>query len=534
LTDRDLSARVLAHPASAGRWSDAWRSAVPRSLIVASWVVGIAGIAVAVALAPYGLSSRALVVVMACSPLMATLAAFVQGTRVRGAAIVVAGIVVGGAGVATTVSTDAMHLFRLDFPLTQVATNAATVLAPLGLVVVGGVLVVAGLAALLGDQLLGVAAGAITVVTALLYAVALLGLAVQSLAYRGGSIQGVPIVAAVVVGVAALLLVVVVTRWWSLPARTNSPRPAAPSMASASGRRAARWILVGSIVLVGAGAGWSGYSQLGSRLEFAELFPDPALAACVRSAVGGTDGDRVSERELNSIFRLTCNGDLAQGGRIAVLDGLDHLSNLVDLDLSGNDVGELSGLAQAPQLTTLTLTNNAVRDLTPLAGLASLQELGLSGNEVSDIAPLAGLTELRFLGLSGNVVTDLGPLASLADLTELDVSDNQVVDVTALARLSQLDRLRLGRNLIADPSALQALPALTTLDVSGNRISDAATLAGCPAVNELSIGGNPLTDVGPLRDMPALGGVDLSESDPTLLRGIEALRAKGVFVGGLA
>jgi internalin A len=534
LTERDLSAKVLAHPASAGRWSDAWRSAVPRSLIVASSVVGIAGIAVAVALAPYGLSSRALVVAMACSPLMATLAAFVRRTRAGGAAIVVAGIVGVGVGVATAVSTDALHLFRLEFPLTQVATNAATVLAPLGLAVVGGVLVVAGLAALLRDRLLGVIAAAITVVTALLYAIALLGLAVQPLAYRGGSVQSAPIVAAAVVGVAALVLVVVVTRWWTLPVRAHGPRPEAPAVGSSAGRRAARWGLMSAILLVGAGAGWAGYAQLGNRLEFAELFPDPALAACVRSAVDDTSGDRVSQRELNSVFHLTCNGDLAQGGRIAALDGLDHLPNLVDLDLSGNDVGELSGLGHAPQLTTLTLTNNAVRDLSPLAGLASLQELGLSGNEVTDIAPLAGLTRLRFLGVSGNAVTDLGPLASLADLADLDVSDNQVADVSPLAGLSQLDTLRLGRNLVADPSALQTLPALTRLDVSGNRIRDAVPLAGCRAVEELSIGGNPLTDIGPLHDMPALEGVDLSGSDPTRITGVEALRAKGIFVGGLA
>jgi internalin A len=489
---------------------------------------------VAVALAPYGSSSRALVVAMTCSPLMATLAALVRRTRAGDAAIVVAGIVIVGVGVATTVSTDALHLFRLDFPLTQVATNAATVLAPLGLAVVGAVLVVAGLAALLRDRLLGAIAAAITVVTALLYSIALLGLAVQPLAYRGGSVQSVPIVTAVVVGVAALLLVVVATRWWSLPAGTRGPRPDAPAVASVSGRRAARWTLVGAIVLVGAGAGWAGYSQVGSRLELAELFPDPALAACVRSAVGGTSSEPVSERELNSVFHLECNGDPSQRGVITALDGLDHLPNLVDLDLSGNDVNDLSGLAQAPQLTRLTLTNNAVRDLSPLAGLAALQELGLSGNEVTDIAPLAGLTQLRFLGLSGNAVTDLGPLASLAALTELDVSDNQVADVTPLAGLSHLDKLRLGRNLVADPSALQALPALTSVDVSGNRIRDAAMLAGCRAVEELSIGGNPLTDVGPLRDMPALEGVDLSESDSHRLTGVEALRAKGIFVGGLA
>jgi internalin A len=498
-------------------------------VLVASWVVAIAGIVVGVALAPHGLSSGALVVAVACSPLMANLAASIRRTRAGPAATVVAGFGVAGVGIATTVSTDAMHLFRLDFPLTQVVTNAATVLAPVGLVVVGIVLAVAGLAAVLGDRLLGAIAAAIMVVTALLYALALLGLAVQSLAYRGGSIQGTPIAAAMIVGVAAmLLLVVVVTRWWFLPARTDGPGLEASAVPSAGP------ILLGAIVLVAAGSALAGYSQLGNRLELAELFPDPALAACVRSAAGATDGERVSERDLNSVFSLKCNGDLAQDGRIAALDGLDHLPNLVDLDLSGNDVVDLSGLAQVPQLTTLTLTNNGVRDLTPLAGLATLQELGLSGNEVTDLAPLSGLTGLRFLGLSRNAVSDLAPLAPLAGLTELDVSDNHIADVTPLAALSRLDRLLLARNIVADPSALQALPALTTLDVSGNRISDAATVAGCPAVDELWIGGNPLTDVRPLQDMPALAGVDLSESDSTLLTGVEALRAQGVYVGGLA
>ena len=62
----------------------------------------------------------------------------------------------------------------------------------------------------------------------------------------------------------------------------------------------------------------------------------------------------------------------------------------------------------------------------------------------------------------------------------------------------------------------------------------AATVAHCRAVDELWIGGNPLTDIRPLQDMPALTGVDLSESDPTAIIGVEALRARGVFVGGLA
>jgi internalin A len=506
---------------------------VLRKVLVVSGVVAITGIALALALAPHSLSNAVLLAVIACAPLV-TILAVSLGSRRAGGAAIVAGLAVAGAGVATTVSTDALHLFRLDFPLTQMVINAATVLAPLGLVVVGIVLVVAGLAVLLGDRLLGAIAAMIMIGTAVAHALALLGLAVQPMAYRGGRMQYIPIAAAFVVAVAALLLVVV-RRLSSAGTNGAGPDvPTAPSRGPFTKRRAARWTVVGATILLVAGTLGVAYQWLGSRLDPAKLFPDPALAACVRSAVGAADGERVPERELNSVFSLKCNGDLSLSGRIVNLDGLGHLPNLVSLDLSANAVADLSGLTQAPKLTNLKLTNNAVRDLRPLARLTALQELGLSGNAVTDLAPLADLTSLQVLGLSGNAVTDLGPLAGLTGLTELDVSGNRIDDVSALAGLSRLDRLMLARNLVADPSPLQALPALTTLDVSGNRISDAATVAGCPAVDELWVGGNPLTDLRPLLDMPALTSVDLSESDYPLLVGVEALRERGVYVGGLA
>jgi len=53
-------------------------------------------------------------------------------------------------------------------------------------------------------------------------------------------------------------------------------------------------------------------------------------------------------------------------------------------------------------------------------------------------------------------------------------------------------------------------------------------------VEQLSLGGNPLVDLTPLRQLPSLLGVDLSETDPTGLTGVEELRAAGVYVGGLA
>jgi len=37
-----------------------------------------------------------------------------------------------------------------------------------------------------------------------------------------------------------------------------------------------------------------------------------------------------------------------------------------------------------------------------------------------------------------------------------------------------------------------------------------------------------------VQQLPSLLGVDLSETDPTGLTGIEELRAAGIYVGGLA
>jgi Leucine-rich repeat (LRR) protein len=75
---------------------------------------------------------------------------------------------------------------------------------------------------------------------------------------------------------------------------------------------------------------------------------------------------------------------------------------------------------------------------------------------------------------------------------------------------------------------------LTHLDLTFNQVTDAGTLAGCPAVEQLSLGANPLTDLTPLLELPSLIGVDLSETDPAGLTGIDELRARGVYVGGLA
>ena len=114
------------------------------------------------------------------------------------------------------------------------------------------------------------------------------------------------------------------------------------------------------------------------------------------------------------------------------------------------------------------------------------------------------------------------------------MSENLVSDLTPLAHLTQLSRLTLAGNGIITPAPLSDLPALSMLNIARNRISDAATFHGFPALEELWVGGNLLTDVTPLADLPSLTGVDLEGAEPGKTVGLDDLRARNIFVGGLA
>ncbi len=508
-------------------------AAVSRSIVAFCAVLTAVSIVTVMAVGRAGApaATQALIVLVGACPLAVALLAVSTRGRVWGAVGGVVGLAIAVTGVVLTVSTQALQLVRLDFSVVQVLTNAATTLAPLGLVAVALALAVAGLACCLGDRVLAGVAAVLGVGVGTTLTLALFASAFRSLRYQGGTVESAPVAAAVTMAGATIALIVVTTRWWTL---STTASPAARRTRRAGSRVTTRWTTVTVLVVLAAGALWWGRDHVAARLDLADMFPDPALAGCVAAALGTPVSEPVSERELTGISDLACSSALPADYPVQGLAGLEHLPGLYRLDLTDQAVHDLRPLNQATRLTTLTLTINAASDLTPLAGLTALSDLGLSGNHVTDLTPLRELIALQHLGLGDNQIADLTPLVGLTSLQDLDLDRNQVTDVAPLAGLPQLDRLTLAANQISDPSPLRGSPALTTLDVSSNRVTDAATIAGCATVTQVWIGDNPLTDLRPLLTMPALVGVDLSGSDSNRLAGIQDLRDSGVYVGGLA
>lgn len=415
----------------------------------------------------------------------------------------------------------------------RVLVRSTHVLTPVGLAALGTAVVLAGVAALLGRRGLAFCAAILMATVAVG-----LGLSVAAGSVRGLAAADGPTVHApgLLLG-AALLATAVVAALATALDRTRDPSPRPPATSRTRLVRLAATVGVVAVLCGAAGAWW--WQRQADRLVIGDVFPDPALAACVAETLGKDGSARVSGGELEGIRSLSCvrldgSDPAADVGPLTDLNGLESLENLASLELTGHQITDLSPLSGLDKLGALRLTDNAVADLGPLADLPVLTDLGLSRNQIADLSPLAGAGNLRHLGLADNQIADLGPLAGATMLSELDVSRNAVSDLSPLARTEQLERLTARENHITDPSPLSALPWLTMLDVGSNDIEDTSGFGtGFPVLNELWLGENPVATVEQLTHLPSLAGVDLEGVDAGT-PGIQDLLDAGVFVGGLA
>jgi len=457
-----------------------------------------------------------LVVVLALLPL-ALLLAGRHHRRGTVAAVLAAAGALGVLGGPAAAARDDFLDLRLAAIGWRVAATSTGALAPVGCAVLGVALLLlaVGLLRARRDLLLAGAVGS-GLVAAALAASSAAG-PVASLAYLGGTLAHPD----VWLRVAVLLAAAVLT-----PAVALRRPPVTRAQARPAGRGTRLLAAVAALALVVGGLALT--RSTAPRTPLADVFPDPALAACVAAALDLADPqDEVADAALADVRSLACDGD-AGGSPVQSLAGVERLTELASLGVTEGAVTDLTPLTGLPRLNRLTLTNNAIQDLTPLAGLPVLTDLGLSGNRVDDVTPLATVPTLAFVGLSRNEIRDVTPLGSLPALAELALDENQVTDLAGLAG-SPVDRLSLAGNGVSDLSPAATMPDLRVLDVTRNQVGDVAALAGADLLEELWLSENPVVDVTPLLSLPALTGVDLESAAP--VRGIEELRAAGVHVG---
>ena len=227
--------------------------------------------------------------------------------------------------------------------------------------------------------------------------------------------------------------------------------------------------------------------------DTARLIPDANLAAAIRDELELAEHAEITAENMQSLNRLWVDWE-----GVTDLTGLEHATNLSDLDLRGNSISDPTPLKGLTNLSDLSLSGNSISDLTPLKGLTNLRYLYLSGNSISNLTPLTGLTNLTSLNLGNNSISDLTSLAGLTNLASLNLGNNSISDLTFLAGLTNLNFLYLGNNSISDLTPLKGLTDLIHLRLDDNSISDLTPLTGLTSLTSLYLEGNSIVDTSPL------------------------------------
>ena len=272
-------------------------------------------------------------------------------------------------------------------------------------------------------------------------------------------------------------------------------------------------------------AGIEGTVTFNAVVETAVDIPDPNLRAAVETALGEAAGDPINPSAMARLTYLE-----ARNANISDLTGLEGATNLKELELGREDVGDGSWQ-----------NSNSVSDLSPLAGLTQLEGLNLRQNAVKDISALAGLTHLTHLSVEENRVSDVSALIRLTNLVDLWLDGNQISDISPLGGLTQVTRLGIGVNNISDISALAGLTNLTFMRMGGNNISDLSPLVantGLGSGDKIDVRWNPLSYASIHAHIPTLQsrGVTVefdSRTHPALLK-ISGDNQKGAALTSLS
>ncbi len=166
------------------------------------------------------------------------------------------------------------------------------------------------------------------------------------------------------------------------------------------------------------------------------------------------------------------------------------------LHINNGTVKDMSSIKKFTHLKELGLAyNNYFKEISGLENLTELEVLDLSGNRIERISGLENLTQLRILDLSENglgsngYIKKIEGLNFLTKLEALYLHGNQIQVVENINQLTRLKRLTLHTNEIAKFENMDSLSKLTRLTI-GYELAVFPNLSNHPLLEELGIQGN--------------------------------------------
>ncbi|CAL6029884.1 leucine-rich_repeat domain-containing protein [Hexamita inflata] len=140
--------------------------------------------------------------------------------------------------------------------------------------------------------------------------------------------------------------------------------------------------------------------------------------------------------------------------KLSLLNGIKYM-NVIELDLSQNEITDFSELKHLKDLKRVNIATNDATNLRFVSQLKHIEQLIAFNNMITDITGIQMLFALKTLNLSCNMIIDLSPLEKLVQIETLQLGQNKIVDIEAIRDLTNIQKLSIQFNQINDFSPLQ-------------------------------------------------------------------------------
>ncbi|CAL6075311.1 leucine-rich_repeat domain-containing protein [Hexamita inflata] len=160
------------------------------------------------------------------------------------------------------------------------------------------------------------------------------------------------------------------------------------------------------------------------------------------------------------------------------------MTQLIELNLSLNQISDISLLASLTNLTALDLGQNNIECTSVLSNFKQLISLDLSENIIADLSSLRNLLKLQILDVSYNNLNSLNDLSSLSNITQLNITQTNTCNIDSLAKMTKLTHLLMSSNQIISIAVLKAFPELYDLRLENNFIQDFEPIAKLQFANK--------------------------------------------------
>ncbi|EAY00441.1 Leucine Rich Repeat family protein [Trichomonas vaginalis G3] len=165
-----------------------------------------------------------------------------------------------------------------------------------------------------------------------------------------------------------------------------------------------------------------------------------------------------------------------------------------ELDISGKDVAEIQNEKPLDEIRKLTASQNQIQSLAFLEHTPNLVDLDLSQNQISEgVSNFSLLKFIHSINLSSNLFENVNGFPTLNTLTYLDLSSNHLASAGDIPSLPFLKHLNLSNNSITALN-LAVMPSLQILNLQGNLLAK-LELPNLPSIREIDASHNSIETI---------------------------------------